>query len=36
MDLREISCDDGDWIDVAKNRVQLQAYVREVINFRIL
>ena len=33
MDLREVSCDPGDWIDLAEDRDQCQAYVRAVMNF---
>ena len=36
MDLREVGCDAGDWIDIAYDRVQWQAYVRTVMNFGIL
>ena len=32
MDLREMDCDAGDWIDLAQYRVQRRAYVRTVIN----
>ena len=35
MDLREMVCDPGDWIDVAQDTVQLRAYVRAVMNLRI-
>ena len=30
MDLKEVGCDPGDWIDLAQNRVQSRAYVRAV------
>ena len=36
MDLREVGCDPGDWIDLAENRDQWQAYVRAVMNLRVL
>ena len=32
MDLREVSCDAGDWIDLDQDRVQWWAYVRAVMN----
>ena len=32
MDLREIGCDAGDWIDLAEDSVQWQAYIRMVMN----
>ena len=28
MDLKEVSCDAGDWIDLAQRRVHWRAYVR--------
>ena len=31
MDLREVGCDGGDWIDLAQYRVQWRAYVRTVV-----
>ena len=34
-DLREVSCDAGDWIDLAQDRVQWWAYVRAVMNLRV-
>ena len=34
MDLREVGCDPGDWIDLAEDRDQWLAYVRPVINLR--
>ena len=36
MDLKEESCNVGDWIVLAQNRVQLRAYVRMVITLRFL
>ena len=36
MDLREVGCDPGDWIDLAEDWDQWQAYVREVLNLRFL
>ena len=35
MDLRELGCDPGDWIDLAEERDQWQAYVRAVMNLRV-
>ena len=35
MDLREVGCDPGDWIDLAEDRDQQLAYVRAVMNLRI-
>ena len=35
MDLREVGCDAEDWIDLADDRDQWQAYVRGVMNFRV-
>ena len=32
MDLREVGCDPGDWIALAKDRDQRRAYVRAVMN----
>ena len=32
MDLREMGCDPGDWIDLAEDRDQWRAYVRAVMN----
>ena len=32
MDLREVGCDPGKWIDLAEDRDQWQAYVRVVMN----
>ena len=34
MDLREVGCDAGDWIALAKDREQWHAYVWAVMNFR--
>ena len=35
MDLREVGCDPGEWIDLAEDRDQWRAYVREVVNLRV-
>ena len=35
MDLREVGCDPGIWIDLAEDRDQWQAYVRAVMNLRV-
>ena len=35
MDLREIGRDPEDWIDLAEDREQWRAYVREVMNLRV-
>jgi hypothetical protein len=35
MDLREIGCDDIDWIDLAQNRDQWRALVNTVMNLRV-
>ena len=35
MDLREVGCDSGDWINLAQNRVQWRVYVRMVLNLRV-
>ena len=32
MDLREVGCDPGEWIDLAEDRDQWRAYVRAVMN----
>ena len=32
MDLREVGCDPGDWLTLAKSRDQMRAYVRAVMN----
>ena len=31
MDLREVGCDPGEWIDLAEDRGQWRAYVRAVV-----
>ena len=36
MDLREVGCDPGDWINLAEDRDQWRVYVREVMNLRFL
>jgi hypothetical protein len=35
MDLREIGINGADWIQVAQDRVQWQAFVNMVINFQV-
>ena len=35
MDLREVGCDPGEWIDLAEDRDQWQAYVRTIMNLRV-
>ena len=35
MDLREVGCDPGDWIDLTEDRDQWRAYVRAVKNLRV-
>ena len=35
MDLREVSCEPGDWIDLAENWDQWRAYVRAEMNLRV-
>jgi hypothetical protein len=35
MDLKEIGWEGGDWINLAQERDQWQAYVNTVMNFRI-
>ena len=35
MDLREVGCDPGEWIDLAEDRDQWRAYVRTVMNLRV-
>ena len=35
MDLREVSCDPGEWIDLAEDRDRWRAYVRAVMNIRV-
>ena len=35
MDLREVDCDPGEWIDLAEDRDQWRAYVRVVMNLSV-
>ena len=35
MDLREVGCNPGEWIDLAEDRDQRRAYVRAVMNLRV-
>ena len=35
MDVWKVSCDAGDCIDIAQDRVQWQAYVRTIVNLRV-
>ena len=35
MDLREVGCDRGDWIDLAEDSDQWRAYIRAVMNLRV-
>ena len=35
MDLREVGCDPGEWIDLAEDRDQWQDYVRADMNLRV-
>ena len=35
MDLREVGCHPGDWINLAEDRVQWQTYVRAVMDLRV-
>ena len=35
MDLREVSCDPGEWIDLAEDWDEWRAYVRAVMNLRV-
>ena len=35
VDLGEVGCDPGEWIDLAEDRDQWQAYVRAVMNYRV-
>ena len=35
MDLREMGCNAGDWIDLTQNRVQWRTYVRTTMNLRV-
>ena len=36
MDLREVGCDPGEWIDLAEDTYQWRAYAREVMNLQVL
>jgi len=36
MDIREIGCEDGRWMELAKDRVQWQAFVLAVLNLVLL
>jgi hypothetical protein len=36
MDLREIGCEDGRWMELAQDRVQLRDLVLAVLNLRVL
>ena len=35
MDLREVVCDPGEWIDLSEDRDHWRAYVRAVMNLRV-
>ena len=35
MDLREVGCDPGEWVDLTEDRDQWGAYVRVVMNVRV-
>ena len=35
IDLREVGCDPGEWIDLAEDRDQWTAYVSEIMNLRV-
>ena len=35
MNLREVGCDPGEWMDLAEDRDQWRAYVRAVMNLRV-
>ena len=35
MNLKEVGCDPGEWIDLAEDRDQWRAYVRADMNLRI-
>ena len=35
MDLREVGCDSGEWIELSEDRDQWRAYVRAVMNLRV-
>jgi len=36
MDLREIGCEDGRWVDLAQDRVQWRTLVLAMLNRRVL
>jgi hypothetical protein len=36
MDLREIGCEDGRWMELAQDRVQWRTAVLAVLNLRVL
>ena len=36
MDLREVDCDAGDWLDLAQDSVEWRDYVTTVMNSRVL
>lgn len=36
MDVRKVGCEDWSWIELAEDRVQCQASVLAVLNFRLL
>jgi hypothetical protein len=36
MDVREIGCEDGRWMELAQDRVQWRALVLAVLNLRVL
>ena len=35
IDLREVDCNPGEWMDLAEDRDQWRAYVRAVMNLRV-
>ena len=35
MDLREVVCNPGEWIDLAEDRGKWRAYVRAIMNLRV-
>ena len=35
MDLREVGCDPGEWIDLVEDKDQWRAYVRAVMNLQV-
>ena len=35
IDLREVGCDAGNWIDLVKDRNQWRTYVRAIMNLRV-